>query len=113
MSPSLACVTALGLLLLLAGCTATRPARPSTAGSTAVTPQNTVVVAVNDTCPISGLPVDPNVPGVEFAGYTMGLCSPVCTSQWHETPVVIKDHFLTTSLRKRTRRELPQSPAPG
>lgn len=123
MSPNLACVTALGLALLLAGCTTTRLARPSTTGSTAVKPEGTALkpegtalkpgAAINDTCPISGRPVDPKVPGVEFEGRTIGFCSPVCAAQWHETPIAIKLHFLAMSEWKRTSQGLPQSAAPA
>lgn len=112
MAPNLAFVTALSLLLLLAGCTTTRPALPSTTGGTAVRPQGTALkpgMAVNDTCPISGGPVDPKVPGVEFEGRTVGFCSSDCTSKWQATPVGIKNHFVRTSEMKLL--ALPQSAA--
>ncbi len=110
MTPNLARVVPLGMALVLAGCAT----RPSTTVGAAVVPERTGPKPgerINDTCPISGRPVDPRVPGAGFDGYTIGLCSPVCTSQWDETPIAIKDHFLAVSKRKWYRRGLPQAAA--
>ncbi len=50
--------------------------------------------AVNDVCPMSGRPVDPEGPTVEYAGKTIGLCCGGCVSPWDKMTKAEKDAFL-------------------
>jgi hypothetical protein len=50
--------------------------------------------AVNDVCPMSGQPIDPNAPTVEYAGKTVGFCCGGCVSPWDKMTKAEKDAFL-------------------
>jgi hypothetical protein len=69
-------------LLALAGCATTEKADVS-------------MGAVNDVCPMSGRPVDPNGPTVEYHGKTVGFCCGGCVSPWDKMSDAEKNAFLT------------------
>jgi hypothetical protein len=50
--------------------------------------------AVNDVCPMSGRPIDPQGPTVEYRGRTVGFCSGGCVSPWDKMTPAEKDAFL-------------------
>jgi hypothetical protein len=68
-------------LLMLAGC--------ASADKTDVS-----MGAVNDVCPMSGRPVDPNGATVEYHGKTVGFCSDGCVSPWDKMTDDEKAAFL-------------------
>jgi hypothetical protein len=68
-------------LLTLAGCATTDKADVS-------------MGAVNDVCPMSGQPVDPDAPPVQHDGKTVGFCCGGCVSPWDKMTDAEKDAFL-------------------
>ncbi|MHC4082405.1 MAG: hypothetical protein ACYS15_09630 [Planctomycetota bacterium] len=68
-------------LMALSGCASTEKADVS-------------MGAVNDVCPMSGRPIDPNGPTVEYDGKTVGFCCGGCVSPWDKMTRAEKDAFL-------------------
>ena len=50
--------------------------------------------AVNDTCPMSGRPVDPNTATERFKGYEVGFCCGGCAQPWVDKTEAEKDAYL-------------------
>lgn len=66
-----------GALLVLVGCetTGSSTSQPTTQASMGM---------LNDTCPLSGDPVDPNARTVSYAGHTIGFCCNGCVAGWNK-----------------------------
>ncbi len=49
-------------------------------------PATTQAAAVNQQCPVSGDPVDPKAPTVEYKGKTIGFCCESCIPEFKADP---------------------------
>jgi hypothetical protein len=64
-------------------------------GGCATTEKGDVAMgAINDQCPMSGRPVDPEAPTVEHAGSTIGFCCGGCVGPWEQMTKAEKDGFV-------------------
>ncbi|MHC4216950.1 MAG: hypothetical protein ACYSU7_00705 [Planctomycetota bacterium] len=49
---------------------------------------------INDVCPMSGRPVSPDAPTIEYAGDTIGFCCGGCVAPWESLTRPEKDAFV-------------------
>ncbi|MHC4415082.1 MAG: hypothetical protein ACYS0G_07350 [Planctomycetota bacterium] len=85
-------VAAASLAVVLAGCSTTGDTGTGAAAEASATP--VAMGALNDTCPMSGRPVDPDAPTVSYAGQTVGFCCGGCVGMWGKMATADKDAFL-------------------
>lgn len=93
------CALLAGAALALAGCASGSSATGATgaSSSTAAARATRRVApdgAINDLCPMSGIPIDPKIPTAEYAGRKIGFCSTRCAPAWETLPKAKKDRFL-------------------
>jgi hypothetical protein len=71
-------------LALVSACESTQESSstmPSTKPATTM-PTTAEMGVLNDSCPISGRPVDPDAPHASFAGHQIGFCCGGCVGRW-------------------------------
>jgi hypothetical protein len=56
--------------------------------------------AINDACPMSGRPVDPNTPTVSYKGHEVGFCCGGCPGPWVDKTEAEKDAFIAQLARE-------------
>ena len=88
---TLTAICGLAAAVLLTGCASSGPA---TATSTPV-----ALGAVNDSCPMSGRPVDANSM-VSYKGYDVGFCCGGCKGPWVDKTEAEKDQYLAEFVKK-------------
>ncbi len=70
-----------GLGLMLSGCSSTTKAKVSSG-------------AINTLCPMSGIPINPEIPTADYAGHKIGFCSNRCEAVWNNWGKAKRDAFV-------------------
>jgi hypothetical protein len=90
-----------GAALVLAGCASGSSATGASGASSAssstaarTTRRAAPSGAINDLCPMSGIPINPRIPTVEYAGHKIAFCSTRCAPAWETLPKAKKDRFV-------------------
>lgn len=73
MTRTIASVLVLGAAVLFTGCQSTQDADMNSDVSTGM---------LNDACPLTGGPINPDANTADFAGGTVGFCCNGCASKW-------------------------------